>query len=219
LSLVIFIDAAVIAKSVNKSMTAFFSTIAELPPNLRHASENILFHSTWYGSNPDYNEFLETFNSQTESILMKGIFFRDKKIKIRVLLFVADAPARAKGCKCSQFNGKFGCIKCLHPTIFTTKTIYPCLKTVNEFIKARNLKDLKKFEEKKRINSHVLFTPQPLVEFIGERTSDIYKSQVEKVCADDNLKVYQGIQGTLLDNLWFFYFYKLWYNLRFCLCF
>ena len=66
LSLVIFIDAAVIAKSVNKSMTAFFSTIAELPPNLRHSSENILFHSTWYGSNPDYNEFLESFNSQTD---------------------------------------------------------------------------------------------------------------------------------------------------------
>ena len=24
-----------------------------------------------------------------------------------------------------QYNGKFGCIKCMHPTVYTKKTIYP----------------------------------------------------------------------------------------------
>ena len=94
LNLVLFIDAAVLAKSSNKSMTAFFSTIVELPPNLRHSYENVLFHSSWYGSTPDYNTFLEKFNAETNDLFENGLMYNGKHLKIKGLLFIADGILR-----------------------------------------------------------------------------------------------------------------------------
>ena len=37
----------------------FFFTLVELPPALRSCYENIIFHSSWNGSNPDFNIYLE----------------------------------------------------------------------------------------------------------------------------------------------------------------
>jgi hypothetical protein len=46
-------------------MWAVFSTLVELPPILRSSYGNIIFHSSWTGSNPDFNVY---FNM--ESILI-----------------------------------------------------------------------------------------------------------------------------------------------------
>ena len=89
-------------------------------------------------------------------------------------------PARSKGCKYNQHNGKFGCLKCLHPTIYTTKTIYPCLKTVNEWIIARN---------------HEKGTKRAQVDEIYVRTKAIYEEQVNKVLSDPKRAVFEGVQG------------------------
>ena len=61
-NLVLFADAANYNKSGNRSMWAVFSTLVELPPILRSSYENIIFHSSWTGSNPDFNLYLEFYN-------------------------------------------------------------------------------------------------------------------------------------------------------------
>jgi hypothetical protein len=58
LNLIMFADAATYNKSGNRSMWAIFSSVVELPPSLRHQVENIIIHSTWSGSNPDFNLYL-----------------------------------------------------------------------------------------------------------------------------------------------------------------
>ena len=131
LNLLLFADGVNYNKSGVNSMWALLSGIAELPPILRRSFENILFLSSWTGSNPDFNIWLEYYNKQIDEITEKGIEWRDKKFKIKVHLYLADAPARAKGFNSSQFNGKFGCIKCEHPTVyFNNRTTYPCLPNI-----------------------------------------------------------------------------------------
>ena len=77
-SLNLFADAAVYNKSGNKSMWAIFSSFVELPPILRFASDNIIFHSSWTGSNPDFNLYLEKYNPQKDLILKNGIDFEKR---------------------------------------------------------------------------------------------------------------------------------------------
>jgi hypothetical protein len=72
-NLILFADAASYNKSGNKSMWAIFSEIVELPPILRHSSENTIFHSSWSHSNPDFNIYLEKYNQQLEKLLKEGI--------------------------------------------------------------------------------------------------------------------------------------------------
>ena len=135
LSLILFIDAASYNKSGNKSIWAIFSTIAELPPQLRHSYENVIFHSLLSGGNPDFNNYLETYNSEINDLIENGFKHNNITYNIRVFLFLADAPARAKVCKINQFNGKYGCIKCLHPSEYLKekkKTVYPVDFTIEK---------------------------------------------------------------------------------------
>lgn len=55
INLLLFANAESYIKSGNKSIWAIFSEIVELPPILRHAAENTIFHSSWSDSNPDFN--------------------------------------------------------------------------------------------------------------------------------------------------------------------
>ena len=117
-NLALFADAATYTKSANKSMWAIFSTLLELPPSLRCKSENVIFHSSWFGSDLDTDIFLKKYNKQITHILKHGLDFNGVNIRFKVHLFMGDAPARAKFCNIKQFNGAYGCIKCLHPTFF-----------------------------------------------------------------------------------------------------
>ena len=65
----------------------------------------------------------------------------------------------------------------MHPTIFTNKTIYPCLETVNEYFKAKS-----KF-------------PISDIKSINERTNQLYNIQVDTVLNDPDKQVFEGIQG------------------------
>lgn len=125
ISLILFTDAAVFNSSGNKSIWAIFSCIAELPPALRNSYENIICHSYWSGSNPDFNKYLEDYNKEIDVLIKNGLQFGDTHLNIRVYVFIADAPARAKACNTMQFNGKYGCLHCMHPTTYEQKkTIY-----------------------------------------------------------------------------------------------
>ena len=114
-SLVLFFDGANYTKSNNDPLHAFFSTICELPPLLRNSTRNIITHSIWNGSVPDFNIFLSKHNKQVESILENGIFIYDLDVTIRVKCHVciADAPERALLLNMNRFNGKFSCIMCM----------------------------------------------------------------------------------------------------------
>ena len=147
LNLILFADAATYNKSCNKSMWAVFSAIVEMPKILRYSSENIIFHSSWYGLNPDFNIFLEKYNKQIDKIIDSGILMDDgKKIKFKIHTFLGDAPARAKACNCNAYNGKYGCIKCHHPTIFTSTTVYPSLESVQKWTFTKNNKVYQPFK-------------------------------------------------------------------------
>ena len=46
-------------------------------------------------------------------------------LKIKIAGFIADAPATAKALNVIQFNGYFGCFKCLNPgTLFENRIIF-----------------------------------------------------------------------------------------------
>jgi hypothetical protein len=93
---------------------------------LRESHENIIAHSLWSGSNPDFNVFLEYYNKETSELLENGLEFRGKLIRFKIHFFCGDSPATCKICKSTQYNGKFGCIHCLHPTSRIGKrTVYP----------------------------------------------------------------------------------------------
>ena len=96
LNLVLFSDGVTYNKSAARSMWNTFASIVELPPNLRNAVENILFISYWSGSDPDFNVYFEKYNKQIDLILNRGIYYKDKKFKIKIHAFLGDAPARSK---------------------------------------------------------------------------------------------------------------------------
>jgi hypothetical protein len=147
ISLILFVDAVTYVKSVNRSMWAIFSCIAELPPSLRHSSENIIFHSIWSGAGIDFNLFLEVYNKAIDEIVNEGIFFEGKHINVQILGIIADSPARSKICNTIQFNGKFGCNFCLHPTARNTNNtgqIYPLMENIKLRTNKRYKRHLKK---------------------------------------------------------------------------
>jgi hypothetical protein len=88
LNLILFADGVDYNKLSKKNIWVLLSSIVEWPQLLRESSENIIAHSMWSGSNPDFNTFLEHFNVQTTSLLEKGIFFRGKKLEFKIHLFI-----------------------------------------------------------------------------------------------------------------------------------
>ena len=83
-SLILFFDGANYYKSNNDPIHAFFSSIAELQPILRNSNSNIITHSLWCGSVPDFNVFLSIFNKALEKILINGISIDQLKLHVNV---------------------------------------------------------------------------------------------------------------------------------------
>ena len=114
-SLTLFFDGANYTKSNNDPLHAFFSSICELPPILRNSKKNIITHSIWTGSTPDFNIFLSRFNNQLDNILNSGVFIEvlNQTIRVKCHVFIADAPERALVLNMNQFNGEYSCILCM----------------------------------------------------------------------------------------------------------
>jgi hypothetical protein len=179
-NLVLFADSVVYNKSRNKSMWALFSSIVELPPLLRNCSENIIFHSSWSGPLPEFNLYLKEYNKTLDYIIQNGIEVEGKLYKLKIHICIADAPARAKLCNSIQFNGKYGCLKCLHPTAHEGHTIYPSLTKLREL-------QLQK-EEIQTIS-------------IEPRTREVYLKQIKIIDSREFEEFFQGIRGnTHLGN-------------------
>lgn len=97
-------------------------------------------------------------------------------------MFIADSSARSKVCNSTQFNGKYGCLKCLHPTIHNNShTIYPTLKKLQSIQRTKDHPN--KYDD---LNSFEL------------RSAQRYKTQVTKAGAN----AYEGIKGHTHLSKW-----------------
>jgi hypothetical protein len=191
LHLILFADAATYNKSGNRSQWFVFSAIAELPPIKRYEVENVVFHSSWSGSNPDFNIYLQKYNSEIDTLIKDGLVLNGTHYKFKVHIFIGDAPCRSKSCNSNSFNGKYGCIKCLHPTIYNTKTIYPKLDTVRKW----------EVIKKDRFGQVISITrPFKDLDRIRNRSKYIYNQQVLEAVTKN--ETYQGIKGFSYLSNW-----------------
>ena len=74
-NLILFADAANYNKSGSKSIWSIFSALVELPPALRESYENIVFHCSWSGSNPDFNVLLGEYNDEINKVNVIMLFY------------------------------------------------------------------------------------------------------------------------------------------------
>ncbi|KAF4523231.1 hypothetical protein B566_EDAN011282, partial [Ephemera danica] len=94
-----------------------FFIINELPYKLRFLPHNVIFGGLWFGeTKPNFNTFLQPlvpiFQKIKEGIT---VFCNQSFIKVRGLLLngIGDMPARSLMYNMTNFNGAYGCMKCL----------------------------------------------------------------------------------------------------------
>ena len=86
-----------------------------MPPILCNSNKNIITHSIWTGSTPNFNIFLSHYNNQLDYILKTGLFIDTLNLTLQVKchIFIADVPERALVLNMNKFNGNYGCIMCM----------------------------------------------------------------------------------------------------------
>ena len=93
--------------------------IHDLDPSIRSRLENLITFFHLGTSSPKNDLFCEKYLDDFRKLIENGLFvqIKDKEIKLRfkILLVIADAVAYPKVFNCNQYNGYYGCIKCLHP--------------------------------------------------------------------------------------------------------
>uniref|UniRef100_A0A6V7IHC1 Transposase domain-containing protein n=1 Tax=Bracon brevicornis TaxID=1563983 RepID=A0A6V7IHC1_9HYME len=115
-------DGVPLFKSSQFSIWPLFLKINELPPKKRNKPPNMLLAGLWFGSKkPDANIFLEPLrNSMTHLYDGENFDVRDleEQVKVRAIVIcgTCDLPAKAIFLNMVQFNGTFGCHKCLIKT-------------------------------------------------------------------------------------------------------
>jgi hypothetical protein len=126
-------DGAPLTNSKNFSMWPLMGSILELNTKTREKFTNLIFFGMWLSvEKPVYNIFFEKSTDKLFQITKSGFKIEDFKFDVRVQMFVADLPAKAAALNIKQFNGDFGCIKCLHPGEWNRafhKMTYPPLET------------------------------------------------------------------------------------------
>ena len=117
-------DGAAVFKSSNYSVWPIYLVINELEPKQRFLDQNMIFAGLWHGKHKPY---MWLYLKPTFEALLKleeGIDFNvnrsnyvSETIKVRCLLLCStcDLPARCLLCGSMQYNGRYGCWKCLQP--------------------------------------------------------------------------------------------------------
>lgn len=119
ISFVFNTDGASVFKGNNTSIWPVLMTINELPYKVRMMRENMILAGLWFGKQkPSMSTFLKPFK-QTMLEFYKGIeiISADRGSFVCrgfLLAGTADLPARTLICNPVQYNGSFGCWKCLH---------------------------------------------------------------------------------------------------------
>ena len=120
ISLLMNTDGVPVFKSSKVSIWPLYYIINELEYGKRMARENMLFAGLWFGEKkPAMWTFLKPHMSALKE-LESGVEFespsRGKFVcKALLLACTCDLPARCLVCNSMQYNGEYGCWKCLQP--------------------------------------------------------------------------------------------------------
>jgi hypothetical protein len=129
--LILFFDAAHFSNSVDGKVWAVLAIVLNLPLSIRGSFLNIVPILFWQGHVLEsFNDILKHHLKELVEILQHGISIRigsiDMVLKVFIHCLIGDSPARAKIANSKQFNGKFGCLKCMNSGEKKTRTrIYP----------------------------------------------------------------------------------------------
>ena len=115
-------DGVPVFKSSNFSIWPLYFVINELPYRLRMKMKNVILAGLWFGSvKPNMQLFLRPFwkvlrKMETEGLQVKA-WNASKSFVARVILLAGtcDLPAKCLVQNFKQFNGFYGCGKCLQP--------------------------------------------------------------------------------------------------------
>ncbi|KAE8743168.1 hypothetical protein FOCC_FOCC011261 [Frankliniella occidentalis] len=117
-------DGLSIFNSSNFQIWPFYFTINELPPHLRFKEEYMILGGIAFGSEkPACNLFLKPICQETE-ILAQGVDVNvancetPVNVKVIVLCGTCDALAKSAFMKMTNFNGFYGCPRCLAKGVY-----------------------------------------------------------------------------------------------------
>ena len=124
LSLTWNVDGVPLFKSSKFSLWPFYLVVNELPIKLRAIKENVILAGLWFGeTKPNMTIFLKPIFSELRILETKGIQVTSPlqpdpfMSKVILLAGTCDLPAKCMVMNSIQFNGFFGCSKCLQPGI------------------------------------------------------------------------------------------------------
>jgi hypothetical protein len=118
ISLILFVDEADFSKSTSKNKLYFIlGQVLDLPYTLRNSFSNILTLLTWGGYIYNFAKVMRDFiKPNFPEFLQTNLYIEKLNLNLKINLFVviADAPCSAKIYNIHQFNGEYGCLKCMH---------------------------------------------------------------------------------------------------------
>ena len=94
--------------------------ISDLDPKIRSRLENLVTFFHLGVSVANNNLFCEKYMDSFKDLLENGLEIsllngQLNKFSFKIMIVIADNVAFPKVFNCNQYNGFFGCIKCLHP--------------------------------------------------------------------------------------------------------
>ena len=120
LNLVIWFDGSAFKKTGKSGkIWSMMVMIADLDPKLRSRLENLVTFFHLGVSVANNNLFCEKYMESFKNLMDCGIEItingNVRKLVCKIMILIADNVAFPKVFNCNQYNGFFGCIKCLHP--------------------------------------------------------------------------------------------------------
>ena len=123
------VDGLPLFKSSKFSLWPLYFIINELPYKVRRLKENIIIAGLWFGeSKPSMNIYLKPIVRELMLLEKHGVKVEPPMCspfvsKVILLAGTCDLPAKCLVLNCIQFNGEFGCTKCLEPGITLTTSV------------------------------------------------------------------------------------------------
>ena len=122
ISLTLNVDGLPIFKSSKYSLWSCYFIINELPYQIRSLKENMIIGGLWFGEEkPNTHNFLKPIVTELLQLERNGIEVKSPSspypfiTKAILLAGTCDLPAKCLMMNTVQFNGMFGCCKCLQP--------------------------------------------------------------------------------------------------------
>ena len=127
IQLLISLDGACFYESKTDTMWPVQAMVLNLPLSVRQAAENLILMGLYAGkSKPKWDSVFPQIVSDFPLHFTFYVASNVVKVSVKLKLCVMDLIASAPILNIKQFNGIFGCMKCLHPgsTIKTSKGGY-----------------------------------------------------------------------------------------------